>query len=117
MRLTETCIRVRVGKHFSDMFPIQNGLKQGDALSPLLLDVALDYAVKWFQVNQKALKVNGKGQLLVYADDVYILSGNVVHTIKKNSDAVVVANNVNGVKVNADKIKCSMMMSGDQNAG
>ena len=34
MYLNETCSRVRVGKHLSDMFPIKNG-KQGDSLSPL----------------------------------------------------------------------------------
>jgi len=32
MCLTETCIRVRVGKHLSDMFPIMKGLKHGHAL-------------------------------------------------------------------------------------
>jgi hypothetical protein len=36
MCLNETYSRVRVGKHLSDRFPIKNGLKQGDALSPLL---------------------------------------------------------------------------------
>ena len=36
MFLNETCSRVRVGKHLSDMFPIRNGMKQGDGLSPLL---------------------------------------------------------------------------------
>ena len=34
------------------MFPIVNGLKQGDALSPLLFNFALDYAIRKFQVNQ-----------------------------------------------------------------
>jgi hypothetical protein len=37
MCLNETYSRVRIGKHLSDRFPIKNGLKQGDALSPLLL--------------------------------------------------------------------------------
>jgi hypothetical protein len=32
----KTCSKVRIGKHLSDGFPIQNGLKQGDASSPLL---------------------------------------------------------------------------------
>jgi hypothetical protein len=41
MGLCETNSRVRLGKHLSDMFPIKNGLKQGDVLSPLLLNVAL----------------------------------------------------------------------------
>ena len=27
-----------IGKHLSDVFPIRNGLKQGDALLPLLLN-------------------------------------------------------------------------------
>jgi hypothetical protein len=35
MCLNETYIKVCLGKHLSDSFPIQNGLKQGDALSPL----------------------------------------------------------------------------------
>jgi len=39
--LTETCSRVRVGKNLSDMFPVRNGFKQGDVLSPLLFNFAL----------------------------------------------------------------------------
>jgi hypothetical protein len=39
MCLNETYSKVRKGKHLSDNFPIQNGLKQGDALSPLLFQV------------------------------------------------------------------------------
>ena len=39
--LTETYNRVRVDKNLSDMFHIRNGLKQGDALSPLLFNFAL----------------------------------------------------------------------------
>jgi len=38
MCLIETYSRVRAGKHLSDMFPIRNGLKQGDALSTLPLE-------------------------------------------------------------------------------
>ena len=45
MCLMETYSRVRVGKNLSEMFPIRNGLKQGDALSPLLFNVALEYAI------------------------------------------------------------------------
>ena len=46
MCLTETYSRVRVGKNVSEMFPIRNGLKQGDALSPLLFNFALEYAIE-----------------------------------------------------------------------
>ena len=51
MCLTETYSRVRVGKNLSDMFPIRNGLKQGDALTPLLFNFALEYTIRRVQIN------------------------------------------------------------------
>jgi hypothetical protein len=41
MCLNETYSKVRIGKRLSDKFSTQNGLKQGDALSPLLFNFAL----------------------------------------------------------------------------
>jgi hypothetical protein len=61
------------------------------------------------------LKLNGTHQLLVHADDDNIY-GSSIHTIKKNSEAIVVARKEIGLEVNADKPKC-MVMSQDQNAG
>jgi len=90
MCLTGTCSRVRVGKNLSYMFHIRNGLKKGDALSPLLFIFALEYAIRRVQVNQDGLKLNGTHQLLAYADDVNILGGSV-HTVKENAEAMVVA--------------------------
>ena len=72
------------------MLPIKNGLKQGDALTPLLFNFALQHTIRRVQENQDGLKLDGTHQLLVYADGVHILGGNV-QTIKENAEALIVA--------------------------
>jgi len=48
MSLTET---YSVGKNVSDEVSFRNGLKKGDALSPMLFNFALEYAIRRVQVN------------------------------------------------------------------
>jgi len=97
-----------------DRFPIRNGLKQGDALSPMPFNFALEYAIRRVQVNQDGLQLNGTHQLLAYADDVNILGGSI-HTLKENAEALVAATREIGLEISADKTKY-MVMSRDQNA-
>jgi hypothetical protein len=81
------------------MYPIKNGLKQRNVLTPMLLNFAVEFAIRRFQVNQGGSKLNGTHQFLVYANG---LGGSIHRSF--------------GLEGNADGTKY-MVMSRDQNAG
>jgi hypothetical protein len=100
MCLNEMNSEVCIGKYFADNFPVQNGLKQGDALWPSLFKFALVYSMRKVQEYQVVLKLNGTHLLLVYADDVNQLGDNI-DTIKKNT--LMVTNKEIGLEVKLEK--------------
>jgi hypothetical protein len=75
LHLNEMYSGVCIALHLSEKLSIQNGLKQGDASLPVLLNFILEYANRKVQENQVGL--NLIGIYLVCADDVNLLGDNV----------------------------------------
>jgi hypothetical protein len=98
--------KVRVGKFLSDKFPIQNGLKL-PALSPLIFNFALEYAIRKVQENEVGLELNGHisywSMLMIY------LLGGSINTIKENPETLLEASRDIGLEINAEKTKYMIM--------
>jgi hypothetical protein len=103
MCLNETYVRFCIGRNFSDAFPLQNGLKQEDALLALPFNFALEYATKGPKKSGRT-RIDGTFQLLVYADSVNTLGENT-NTVKQNREALLEASREAGLEANTEKTK------------
>jgi len=68
----------------------------------LLLNFALEYAIRTVQTNLEGLKQNDTNQLLACADDINSL-GECIHPVKKNTEALLVIRNEISLEVGDKK--------------
>jgi hypothetical protein len=108
MCLNDTCGRVHIGKNLYDKFPVQNGLKQGGTLLPLLFNLALEYAIRSVQQNQEGMKMNGTHQLLAYAD--YSIVRENTAAVQNNTAALLDSSKEGGLEVNPEKTMYMCML-------
>jgi len=72
----ETYVKVRIRTIKSEQIPVKTGLKQGDSLSPILFNIALEKVIRKMNMGQHE-EVNFQGPtigLLAYADDLVLLT-------------------------------------------
>jgi hypothetical protein len=101
--------------YLSDIFPIQSGLKQRVALSPLLFNFAPVYAIRKVQENPVGLRMSGTHQSLTYADGVNLLD-DITDTMNRNAETLTGSSKEVGLEINVEKTKY-MLVSHHQNAG
>ena len=77
---------MRIGNYLSSSFPIENSLKQGDALSLLLFNFELEYAIRKVQETRLGLDMNDTHQILAYADDVNLICNDI--RIERNAEVL-----------------------------
>jgi len=82
INVCKTCVQetrstVRIEGTLSYFFENKTGLKQGDTLSPILFNLALQKVIQSIKMVPSAIKI-GKEQLniLAYADDIALIGKN-----------------------------------------
>jgi hypothetical protein len=65
-------IIIKITYSTSDRFEVSTGLKQGDALSPVLFNLALEKVIRSMPMRQ-GMELLSNSTLLAYADDIVII--------------------------------------------
>jgi hypothetical protein len=100
MCLNESYSKACIGKYLSDTLPVQNVIKHGDVLLPLLFNFALEYAIRKVLENHDWLKLNATHTPLVCVADINLLRDNK-NTTKENTETLIDASKEVGLEVNA----------------
>jgi len=102
-----TYCKVRYQGELSPQFEVQSGLKQGDAISPILFNLVLEKVIRDISVNHE-MEMNGKNIMLVYVDDIVIL-GNTENDVVKVTEKLIKSSHRINLAINKDKTKYLVM--------
>jgi len=103
--MNETRYQVRVDCTLSEEFEVITGIKQGDALSPILFNIALEKVIRSVQSNKLGINI-GKTTLdvLGFADDLNLVGENK-EIIVRNAKTLIQEAKKIGLEINEEKTK------------
>ncbi|KAF0714277.1 ribosome biogenesis protein TSR3 isoform X1, partial [Aphis craccivora] len=101
--ISHTDIKVKVGQTLSKTVQVTTGLRQGDAISPVLFNIVLEKVVREADLDKEGVKLgeNNIG-ILAYADDI-VLMAESKDKLKEQSKKLINAAKRVGLEINAEK--------------
>ncbi|KAL4103878.1 hypothetical protein QTP88_019213 [Uroleucon formosanum] len=95
-------IKIKKANFTSKPFKVTSGLRQGDALSPILFNLVLERVVRDMNISEGVTLGQSKISLLAYADDIAILGDNI-EIVKIHCKKLMDAANKVGLRINDKK--------------
>jgi len=92
---------------------VKSGLRQGDALSPMLLNIALEWLMRTANETRK-MEVGEIETILAYADEVVIME-NSRNKVEQTTIKFLEAGKIMGLEVNQEKTKYMCISQNDRN--
>jgi len=106
-------IKIKVGNIVSQGIPVSTGLRQGDALLPILFNIALEKVIRESRIEENGIRLGGCIiGVLAYADDIVLLVENKVNLKEQAGKLLDTANRI-GLEINAEKTEYLIMQRGE----
>jgi sorting nexin-29 len=96
--------RVKIHNNLLKQCDTSTGLRQGDALSCILFNLALETVITDSEIETKGTIYNKSTQILAYADDIVVV-GRSTYALKETMKKLMKAAQVIGLTVNMQKTK------------
>ncbi|KAL4082900.1 hypothetical protein QTP88_029554 [Uroleucon formosanum] len=112
--ISHTDIKVKVGQTLSKTVQVTTGLRQGDAISPVLFNIVLEKVVREAALDKEGVKLgeNNIG-ILAYADDI-VLMADSKDKLKEQSKQLINATKRVGLEINAEKTEYMVVQRHEQ---
>jgi exonuclease III len=109
-----TKIKVKLANMVSQPMEVATGLRQGDALSPILFNLVLEKIVRESNLCEGVELGQSKINILAYADDIALLGKNKEMIIQMGKSLIKIAEKV-GLKINEEKTEYMVVSRENRN--